>query len=72
MPWNSGYSDYIDVAGCSVDYAEQVQGGSADYDDADSLAVGCEQLSDRLQGAVYVVSIQQFGVKHGGIRLEWC
>lgn len=72
VPWNGGHSDNIDVSRCSVDYAEQVQGGSADYDDADSLVIGREQLSDRLQGVVYVVSIQQFGVRHGGIRLEWC
>jgi hypothetical protein len=72
VPWNGGHGDYVDVLGCPVDNAKQVQGGAADYDDADSLVVGRDQFSDCLQGIAYVITIQEFGIRHGGIRLEWC
>jgi len=50
--------DDVDVTRGPIYDAEQIQGGAANDDDAEPLAVGGEQLADGLEGAIDVRVVQ--------------
>jgi hypothetical protein len=39
---------FVTYSSSPIDYAEQIQSGSADYDDSDPLVAGCEKFADGL------------------------